>query len=296
MPPTRSWLPLYLGIALSWGSAFIFIKSGLEFLTPFGIAFSRYALGGLAMMVIVVWRKIRLPANRTELFHIFMLSLVQSSLYGVLMALAQTQVTTALAGIAGALVPLMTFLAIAFVFRGEKLTRNQIMGLLIGLVGALAISGFWLGFGDHPAWALLALLGCTICYGLSYPYTKKYILPYKTAPEALVATQFGFSAVTLLPLFMFFGVRQAPSTFTQVGSILALGVLCTGISFVWNFKLISLAGSLVSSTVIYFVPVVAILISVIFTSETITWYQLVGCSTVLFGAAVSQGRLRRKTR
>jgi drug/metabolite transporter (DMT)-like permease len=77
---------------------------------------------------------------------------------------------------------------------------------------------------------------------------------------------------------------------------LALGVLCTGISFVWNFKLISLAGSLVSSTVIYFVPVVAILISVIFTSETITWYQLVGCSTVLFGAAVSQGRLRRKTR
>ena len=296
MTPTRSWLPLYFGIALSWGSAFIFIKSGLEFLTPFGIAFSRYALGGLAMMVIVVWRKIRLPANRTELFHIFMLSLVQSSLYGVLMALAQTQVTTALAGIAGALVPLMTFLAIAFVFRGEKLTRNQIMGLLIGLVGALAISGFWLGFGDHPAWALLALLGCTICYGLSYPYTKKYILPYKTAPEALVATQFGFSAVTLLPLFMFFGVRQAPSTFTQVGSILGLGVLCTGISFVWNFKLISLAGSLVSSTVIYFVPVVAILISVIFTSETITWYQLVGCSTVLFGAAVSQGRLRRKTR
>jgi len=247
-------------------------------------------------MVIVVWRKIRLPANRTELFHIFMLSLVQSSLYGVLMALAQTQVTTALAGIAGALVPLMTFLAIAFVFRGEKLTRDQIIGLLIGLVGALAISGFWLGFGDYPAWALLALLGCTICYGLSYPYTKKYILPYKTAPEALVATQFGFSAVTLLPLFVFFGVRQAPSTFTQVGSILALGVLCTGISFVWNFKLISLAGSLVSSTVIYFVPVVAILISVIFTSETITWYQLVGCSTVLFGAAVSQGRLRRKTR
>ena len=295
MPPTRSWLPLYLGIALSWGSAFIFIKSGLEFLTPFGIAFSRYALGGLAMMVIVVWRKIRLPANRTELFHIFMLSLVQSSLYGVLMALAQTRVTTALAGIAGALVPLMTFLAIAFVFRGEKLTRDQIMGLLIGLVGALAISGFWLGFGDYPAWALLALLGCTICYGLSYPYTKKYILPYKSAPEALVATQFGFSAMTLLPLFVFFGVKQAPSTFTQVGSILALGVLCTGISFVWNFKLISLAGSLVSSTVIYFVPVVAILISVIFTSETITWYQLVGCSTVLLGAAVSQGRLRHKT-
>jgi len=295
MTPTRSWLPLYFGIALSWGSAFIFIKSGLEFLTPFGIAFSRYALGGLAMMVIVVWRKIRLPANRTELFHIFMLSLVQSSLYGVLMALAQTQVTTALAGIAGALVPLMTFLAIAFVFRGEKLTRDQITGLLIGLVGALAISGFWLGFGDYPAWTLLALLGCTICYGLSYPYTKKYILPYKTAPEALVATQFGFSAVTLLPLFVFFGVRQAPSTFTQVGSILALGVLCTGISFVWNFKLIFLAGSLVSSTVIYFVPVVAILISVIFTSETITWYQLVGCSTVLLGAAVSQGRLRHKT-
>ena len=295
MTPTRSWLPLYFGIALSWGSAFIFIKSGLEFLTPFGIAFSRYALGGLAMMVIVVWRKIRLPANRTELFHIFMLSLVQSSLYGVLMALAQTQVTTALAGIAGALVPLMTFLAIAFVFRGEKLTRDQISGLLIGLVGALAISGFWLGFGDYPAWTLLALLGCTICYGLSYPYTKKYILPYKTAPEALVATQFGFSAVTLLPLFVFFGVRQAPSTFTQVGSILALGVLCTGISFVWNFKLIFLAGSLVSSTVIYFVPVVAILISVIFTSETITWYQLVGCSTVLLGAAVSQGRLRHKT-
>lgn len=296
MPPTRSWLPLFVGIALSWGSAFIFIKSGLEFLTPIGVAFSRYALGGLAMLLFALRRQVRFPRNRRELWHIFVLSLVQSSLYGVLMALAQTQVTSALAGIAGALVPLMTFLAIVFVFRSEKMTREQIIGLVIGLLGTLVILGVWQGFGDVPVWALFALLGCTICYGLSYPYTKKYILPHGTAPEALVATQFGFSAATLLPVFLFFGIREAPSSVNQVLSMVALGILCTGISFVWNFRLIALAGSLIASTVIYFVPIVAITISVVFTSEELTWFELVGCGVVLLGAAVGQGRLRLKSR
>jgi drug/metabolite transporter (DMT)-like permease len=78
--------------------------------------------------------------------------------------------------------------------------------------------------------------------------------------------------------------------------MVALGVLCEGISFVWNFRLIALAGSLIASTVIYFVPVVAITISVVFTSEELTWFQLAGCSVVLLGAAVGQGRLKFKTR
>ena len=44
-PATRSWVWPYLGIGVAWGCSFVFIKVSLEFLSPFGVAFGRCALG-----------------------------------------------------------------------------------------------------------------------------------------------------------------------------------------------------------------------------------------------------------
>ncbi|TRZ74654.1 MAG: DMT family transporter [Actinobacteria bacterium] len=292
MEKTKSWLPYFIAVIFAWGSTFVFIKGCLEFLTPVGVAFTRYALGALFMVLYSARLRLKFPRNKQILARIFILSLFFNSLFGILLALAETEISSALAGIGASIVPLMTLFFVAVVFRSEKLTFEQIIGLIIGFIGALSIFGVWNGIGDNPWWAMLALLAATVCYGIAYPYSKKYILPYGLKTEVLVTTQLCFSAITLLPLFLLFGVKQAPQTLWQVSSAICVGFICSGIAFVWNLKVLEAAGSIIASSVMFLVPIVSIGLGVTFLNESITWNEPVGCAIVLFGAAVGQGRIQ----
>ena len=51
------------------------------------------------------------------------------------------------------------------------------------------------------------------------------------------------------------------------------------------------AGSAIANSVTYLSPVVAVLVGATILGENVTWNELVGGAIVIFGAAVSQGRL-----
>ena len=117
MEKTRSWLLPYLVVGFIWGCSFIFIKGGLEFLTPFGVAFIRCALGAMTLYIYAKIKRIDLPRGRTALFHIWIVSLLLNVFPGIFFALAETEVTSILAGIINAVTPLMTLIAILGVNR-----------------------------------------------------------------------------------------------------------------------------------------------------------------------------------
>ena len=291
----KSWLPYFIALSIAWGSTFIFIKVCLEFLTPIGVAFARFGLGALFMLLYSARLKLKFPREKKILIHLFVLSLFFNSLFGILLALAETGISSVLAGLGASIVPLMTLFFVALVFRSEKLSADQITGLIIGFLGALMIVGVWKGIGDSPWWAMLALLGATMCYGASYPYTKKYILPHGLRPEVMATTQLCFSAATLLPLFIFFGVKQAPENSGQIGAAIGIGVICSGIAYVLNFKIQAAAGSIVASTTMYVIPIVSTILGITVLGESVTWNEPVGCAIILLGAAISQGRINLKS-
>ena len=170
--------------------------------------------------------------------------------------------------------------------------KSKNTDLFIGFFGALIIVGVWGGIGENPWWAMLALLGATMCYGISYPYTKKYILPYNIKPEVMATTQLLFSTLTLLPLFIFFGVKNSPDSLSQIGAALCVGFICSGIAYVWNFRIQEAVGSLITSTTMYVVPIVSTILGITLLGESLTWNEPIGCAIVLLGAAISQGRIK----
>ena len=89
----NSWLPIYVALGVVWGCSFIFIKLGLEFLTPFGVAFGRCALGALTLLAWAKYKRISLPESKRVLFHLWVVSLLLNVIPGVFFALAQTEVT-----------------------------------------------------------------------------------------------------------------------------------------------------------------------------------------------------------
>lgn len=293
---TKSWVPLYIALGIVWGCSFIFIKLGLEFLTPFGVAFGRCALGAITLLIALKVMGLRLPRERNIWRHLWVVSLLLNVIPGILFALAQTEVTSILAGIINAVTPLMTMLAIMIAFRDEQLQRHQIIGLILGFIGVLIVFGAWNGLGSNPWWAIGALLLAVACYGISFPYSRKNVLPLKLKPEVMAATQLVAATFTLLPFFLFDGISQYEYRIGPVLGMLCLGIFGSGFAYIWNFKIMSAAGSTIASSVTFVTPVVAVIVGIIFLGEKITWNEPVGGLVVVISAAIAQGRIKLKSR
>lgn len=292
MKKTGSWLPLYLLTGFIWGCSFIFIKEGLDFLTPIGVAFLRCALGAVTLYGFARYRKIALPRDKKALFHIWVVCLLLNVFPGIFFALAETEVTSILAGIINAVTPLMTLIAILGVNKSERANKAQVLGLFIGFAGVLVVLGAWNGLGTNPWWAVLILFIAVALYGISYPYTRRFIMPLGIKPEAIVATQLLLATVTILPLYLATGLSSADIQVGPLLSMIALGVFGSGFAYLWNFRVMEIAGSAISSSVTYLTPVVAVVAGIFFLGEKISWHEPVGALVVLFGAAIAQERIK----
>jgi len=289
---SSNWISLYIALGVVWGCSFIFIKLGLEFLTPIGVAFGRVSMGALTLVFWARFKKIDLPRDKKIWLHLWVVSLLLNVIPGVLFAFAETKVTSILAGIINAVTPLMTLLAIMVAFREEKPKSFQVLGLMLGFVGVLTVLGVWQGLGENPLSAVLALLLAVTCYGFSFPYSRKFVLPRKLKPEAMAAVQVSTGAITLLPFYLMDGIAKDEYRPGPVLAMIALGVFGSGFAYIWNFKIMEAVGSAIASTVTYVTPVVAVIVGIIFLGEKVAWYEPVGAAIVLLGAAIGQQRLK----
>ena len=290
----KSWLPAYLALGLVWGCSFIFIKLGLEFLTPFGVAFVRCALGAITLLIVVKLMKINLPKEKSTWYKLWIVAMLLNVAPGILFAYAQLHVTSVLAGIINATTPLATLVVMLIAFREEKLKAEQIYGLLLGGLGVMVVLGIWEGIGDNQLTGVIALLIAVTCYGISFPYSKRNIIPLGLKPEAAATTQLIMAAITLLPFYLYDGISQDNYRPVNIFAMLALGILGSGFAYIWNFSIIAAAGSSIASSVTYLTPVVAVFVGWLFLGEVIVWHEPVGALLVILGAAVSQGRFNRR--
>ena len=289
----KSWLPAYLALGTVWGCSFIFIELGLEFLTPFGVAFIRCALGAITLLIFTKIRKVDLPKDRKIWQKLWVVAMLLNVIPGVLFAFAQQYVTSVLASIINAGTPLMTLVFMLIVFREEKLKPEQIIGLIIGALGVLTVVGVWKDLGDNQLVGVIALLIAISCYGASYPYSTRNVIPLRLKPEALATGQLIMAAVTLLPFFLINGISNDFYRFQSVMAMLCLGIFGSGFAYIWNFAITAAAGSAIASTVTYLTPVVAVIVGFLYLGEVIVWHEIVGALIVIVGALLSQGRLNR---
>ena len=290
----KSWLPAYLALGLVWGCSFIFIKLGLEFLTPFGVAFVRCALGAITLLIVVKIMKIDLPKEKSTWYKLWVVAMLLNVVPGILFAYAELHVTSVLAGIINATTPLATLIVMLIAFREEKLKSEQVYGLILGGLGVMVVLGIWQGIGDNQLTGVIALLIAVTCYGISFPYSKRNIIPLGLKPEAAATTQLIMAAITLLPFYLYDGISQDNYRPANIFAMLALGILGSGFAYIWNFSIIAAAGSSIASSVTYLTPVVAVFVGWLFLGEVIVWHEPVGALLVILGAAVSQGRFKRR--
>jgi drug/metabolite transporter (DMT)-like permease len=288
---STAWLPGFIALGIVWGASFLFIEWALGSFTPIGVAFLRGALGALSLLVMAAILRTPLPAKPIEWFHIAVVAVLLNAAPGFLFAFGQQYVTSVMAGILNATTPLMTLVVMALIFRAEKVTANQILGLLLGFIGVALVSGVIHGLGDNKFIGVLALLGATFCYGLSFPYARRHVTPLPYSNTSLAAAQVTSSAVILLPFALLGGIATGPLTAPSMVGVALLGFLGTGFAYIWNYRNMKLAGSAIASSVTYITPVVGAILGVLFLREHLSWDQAAGGVLVLVSAALIQGRI-----
>lgn len=292
-PSLPRWLPSYLLLALIWGCSFLFIKVGLESLTPAGVAFSRIVLGLITLLVLSAFMRSPLPPRRAW-GPLFVAALLMTSVPWTLFAYAEQHVSSALAGIINGATPLMTLVAILLVFPEERPTRQRVVGLVVGFAGVLVVVGIWQGLGTGTWLGIGACLLAITGYGFSFPYVRRHLATGDSPVGAMTLATglLAMGAIQSAPIVLVTGYSHAAFTVSTALALLALGCLGSGFAYVLNFRVISRSDATTASTVTYVITLVAVLAGALFLGEHITWNQPVGGALVLLGAAVAQGLVR----
>jgi len=199
---------------------------------------------------------------------------------------------SAIAGILNATTPMMTLLIISLAFREQKPTLNQNLGIVLGFAGVALVG---LGGGEisfTSPWGIALLLLATLCYGIAMPYAKRFVSPLPYSPYVLATAQVSASALLAALPALLVGVTHAPVSASALWGILALGILGTGFAYVWNYRNIELAGSVIASSVTYVTPVIAVVLGFLVLGERLTLLQAAGGVLVLVSALVVQKRLK----
>jgi drug/metabolite transporter (DMT)-like permease len=291
------WVPGFLALGLVWGSSFLFIDLALLSFSPAGVVFMRGLLGAASLTLILVIRRDRLPTWGFHWVHIGVVALLLNAIPGFLFAVGQQWVPSSLAGIVNATTPLMTVLVVAVAFRDQKPSANQVLGILVGITGIILVTDVIGEFEGATVLGVAILLVATLSYGVAMPYAKRHVTNLPYSPYALAAAQVGVSAVITAPGALVSGILTHPLNVSALWGILGLGVLGTGIAYVWNYRNIELAGSVIASSVTYITPVVAVVLGVLFLRETLSISQLLGGVLVVLSALLVQQRwepIRRK--
>ena len=288
---SRAWVWSYLLLATLWGMSFAFNQISLQSFTPLQITLGRMALGGITLLLILLFSGALPRPNRTELGHLIIVGTVGLALPFTLIAFAQTQITSVLAGLLNATTPLFAGIIITVLIPAERPDRTQAVGLIVGFVGIAVLIGIWDAFSGSFATpvGIAAMLGATLCYGFATSFSRLKLSGSALSGTQLSSIQLLAGAAFVILLLPVDPGKDYPSV--QISSAIALailGVLGTGVGMVLFWRIIRQAGSTIAATVTYAIPVVSTTIGVTFLAEGLAWNEVLGGLIVIFGVLLTQ--------
>ena len=282
--PQLKWIIL-IALALIWGSSFILIKKGLDGLNPFQLGSLRIIFCAVFLLIIGFNSLKSIALHQWK--YIALTSLFGTFIPAYLFAIAQTKVSSSICSILNSLTPLNTLILGAIVF-GLNFRRNQIFGIIIGLIGTsvLIFNGRAQGVSEDNSYSVFVLIA-TVCYATNVNLIKKYLADVK--PLSITTGNFLVMlvpAIFILYFTDFSAKMNLQATQHAMFFVMILGIVGTGVANVIFYKLIQISTPIFASSVTYLIPIVACLWGIL-DNEMLTPLQFIGAFIILIGVYLS---------
>jgi drug/metabolite transporter (DMT)-like permease len=232
------------------------MKYGMHVLSPYQVACLRMISAGVVLLPFSYRAFKQIPKENRGL--IFISGLLGSFFPAFLFCIAETKITSTLAGILNALTPLFT-ISLGIAFYKMKVSRLKTIGVLIGFFGLCLLpfaAGKSIGF-QNVSYSLYAIIA-TVMYGINVNLVSHKL---KHLPSIQIASlAFSFLLIPSLIILYFTGYFADTDKIMSVSTLAScvLGIGGTAIATILFYRLIKIAGSLLASLVTYGIPFVAL--------------------------------------
>jgi drug/metabolite transporter (DMT)-like permease len=275
----RVWMA-FLALCIIWGTPYFFIKQALIELSPVWVAWGRLVCASLLLVPIAAWRgSLRGMGKHWRLLIAFALVELVGPFY--LIALGERWVSSSLAGILLAGVPLMVVIVGPLMGVHEKVGTRRLIGLSVGLVGVVAL----LGLDSNGGSMGLVGAGCILLAAVGYAVGPLIIQKHLAGADSLgvVAVSVAMGAIVLTVPAILTAPSQLPSL-VSLTSVATLGIFCTAIALLLFVYVIARAGASRATVVTYVNPAVALLLGVVLLDEHFGAGPVLGLVMILLGS------------
>lgn len=281
----RAWAT-FAALCAIWGVPYFLIKLALPELSPVCIAWGRITLAAV-VLVPIAWRRGVLQRAFKHRIAIATFAVAELVVPFSLIAMGEQWISSSLAGILIATVPLSVVVIAPLFGVRERIGALRMIGLAIGFCGVVSIVGLDTGHGPM-LWAGVACMMVSVAgYAIGPLVVERYLSDVDEL--GAVAASLVVASIVLLPLAVLSAPTQVPSALSLT-AVAVLGIVCTAIGLYLYFYLINVAGAARASVVAYINPAVAAVIGVLVLHEPFGLSAGVGLAMILFGSWLATGK------
>jgi len=294
-------LALFLVLAAVWGSAFMAIKAGLAYFPPVLFAALRYDVAGVIMLAYAAYVvDDPIPRGRDEWSVVAVGATLIIAAYHAFLFVGETDpaVTSAVAAVIVSLSPVLTTVFARAFLPSERLTVVGVIGLLVGLVGAVVLAApdpANLTGGGTVAKFLVLLAAASFALGSVLTRASDADIPIET----MEAWSMLLGALLMHVLSVGLGESLAAVSWTTEGilALAYLSVAASGLGFLIYFDLLDRLGPIEINLVSYVAPIFAAVSGWLFlnegiTTNTVAGFLIICVGFVLVKRAAIRGALR----
>jgi drug/metabolite transporter (DMT)-like permease len=279
---------VWLTLCGIWGSTWLAIKLGLRDLPPLTFAGIRFALAGSVLFVIVRLTRISLPRSRREWILLGYTGLLSITINYALVFWGEQHISSGLAALLSATVPLFGLPLAHQQLQSEPLTRWKGAGVLLGLLGVAVVFSGELGIGGPIAlWASAGII--LAAFATAHASVLVKAAGTHIEPSVMAGVQMIGGCIPLLIVGIAFEgsplhFHWTPLALACLAYLTVMGSVVAFLLYYWLIRHTAVSGVLMIPLA---TPFVAVLFGVVFAGETIGWHTAVGGAAIIGGVALT---------
>ena len=281
---TRRGIVLFAAMAVMWGIPYLLIRVAVAEVSPAVLVFARTGIAAALLVPVALLR----GNLRTVLRHwpwVVAFAAIEIAIPWVLLGSAEQRISSSLAGLLIAGVPLVGATIAAILGGPDRVGRRQLVGLLVGFAGVAAIAGG--DFESDNAIAIVQVAVVVVCYAAGPFILSRRLVGVPSI--GIMALSLSLVALAYLPFAILSWPAARPSQ-AALASIMVLAVVCTAAAFLVFAALIGEVGPVRATVITYVNPAVAAVLGVLVLGETLTPAMLVGFALAIVGSVFATRR------